>query len=156
MDDLLREFLTESNENLERLDQEIVELERRPNDAALLNRVFRTVHTIKGTCGFIGLSRLELVAHSAEGVLSRLREGEIHTSPRLISDILAATEVIRGILDSLERTQKEGTGDDSELLKRLDAWLVDAVVDSEVMTPEVCEFAAAESNAHHSDMWTSV
>lgn len=123
MDDLLREFLTESTENLQRLDQEIVELEQRPKDAALLNRVFRTMHTIKGTCGFIGLARLETVAHSAEGVLSRLREGEIQISPALISDILAATEVIRVILESLERTQLEPVGDDSDLLKRLDAWL---------------------------------
>lgn len=125
MDDLLREFLTESNENLERLDQEIVELERRPNDTSLLNSIFRTIHTIKGTCGFIGLERLELVAHSAEGALSRLRDGEITISPRLINDILAAIDVIKEILDSLSRTEMEPEGDDTALIARLEAWLED-------------------------------
>lgn len=125
MDDLLREFLTESNENLERLDQEIVELERRPTDKSLLNSIFRTIHTIKGTCGFIGLERLEMVAHSAEGALSRLRDGEIQSSPRLINDILAAIDVIKEILDSLNRTEMEPEGDDSALIARLDAWLED-------------------------------
>ena len=130
MDELLREFLTESNENLERLDQEIVELERRPKDSSLLNSIFRTIHTIKGTCGFIGLERLEMVAHSAEGALSRLRDGEIQSSPRLINDILAAIDVIKEILDSLNRTETEPSGDDTALIARLDAWLDDQRIEA--------------------------
>ena len=77
MDDLLREFLTESSENLLSIEQELVELEQSPDDADIIASIFRTIHTIKGTCGFLGLSRLERVAHSAESVLGMLREGDL-------------------------------------------------------------------------------
>lgn len=150
MDDLLREFLTESKENLERLDQEIVELERRPNSAPLLNSIFRTIHTIKGTCGFIGLARLELVAHSAEGVLSRLREGEIQISPRMINDVLAAIDTIKGILSSLTLTELEGEGDDTALLARLDAWMQEVSVVAEEDNAAIEIFGDA-TNAVHAD-----
>ena len=69
MDDLLRDFLTESAENLQKLDQDLIELEQRPHDLALVHSIFRTIHTIKGTCGFIGLPRLEVLAHVTESVL---------------------------------------------------------------------------------------
>ena len=72
-DDIVREFLLESLENLERLDRDLVELEAQPTAPALLSSVFRTVHTLKGTCGFLGFSRLESVAHAAESLLSRMR-----------------------------------------------------------------------------------
>ncbi len=74
-DDLLQEFLSESWENLTRLDTEIVELEKEPGDRALIASIFRTIHTIKGTCGFIGLNGLGSVAHAAENVLGRMRDG---------------------------------------------------------------------------------
>ena len=74
--DVLREFLLESNENLNRLDSEILELEQRPADKELLASVFRTIHTIKGTCGFLGFPLLERIAHHAENLLSLLRSGE--------------------------------------------------------------------------------
>ncbi len=77
MDDLLREFLTESNENLLRFEQEIVVLEQRPDDRDLLASIFRSMHTIKGTCGFLGLARLEAVAHAAENVLGAARDGDL-------------------------------------------------------------------------------
>jgi HPt (histidine-containing phosphotransfer) domain-containing protein len=74
-DDVIREFLAESHENLSRLDQELVDLEKRPKDAALLAAIFRTIHTIKGTCGFLGFSKLETITHQAENLLSQLRDG---------------------------------------------------------------------------------
>ena len=80
MDDLLREFLTESAENLDRLEQEIVLLEQRPDDKDLLGSIFRSMHTIKGTCGFLGLERLESVAHASENVLGALRDGTLAAS----------------------------------------------------------------------------
>ena len=75
MDDLLADFLTETNENLAELDVALVKLERTPDDAATLSLIFRMVHTIKGTCGFLGLPRLERVAHAAENVLGKVRDG---------------------------------------------------------------------------------
>jgi two-component system chemotaxis sensor kinase CheA len=123
MDDLLRDFLTESNENLLKLDSDIVELERRPNESSLLNNIFRTIHTIKGTCGFLALTRLEAVAHGAESVLGYLREGKLTVSPQLISDVLAAIDVIKHILETLETTEKEPEGDDSAIIATLEHWL---------------------------------
>lgn len=123
MDDLLREFLTESAENLDRLEQEIVLLEQRPDDADLLGSIFRSMHTIKGTCGFLGLERLESVAHASENVLGALRDGTLDASDGVISDILASIDVIKVILDGLEATEAEPAGDDTELVHRLNAWL---------------------------------
>ncbi|HYV96570.1 MAG TPA: chemotaxis protein CheW [Gemmatimonadaceae bacterium] len=123
MDDLLRDFLTESNENLLQLDRDIVALEQHPEDASLINGIFRTIHTIKGTCGFIGLDRLEAVAHAAESVLSAVREGSLAVSDQLISDVLAAVDVIKAILAHLEQTEAEPAGDDSALIAILNAIL---------------------------------
>ena len=125
MDDILRDFLTESAENLGKLDNHIVELEQRPEDTELLKSVFRTIHTIKGTCGFLGLSRLEGVAHSAENVLDALRSGKLAVSSAIIGDVLAAVDCIRAILAHLETTETEPTGDDTALIERLDRWLPD-------------------------------
>ena len=74
--EVIREFLVESHENLSRLDQELVELEKHPKDAALLASIFRTIHTIKGTCGFLAFSTLERITHQAESLLSQLRDGQ--------------------------------------------------------------------------------
>lgn len=125
MDDLLREFLAESNENLLRIEQEIVDLEQNPDDKDLLGSIFRSMHTIKGTCGFLGLSRLEAVAHSAENVLGAVRDGELTLDDAVTSDVLAAVDVIRDILEALEEAGEEPEGDDSLLIERLDAWLDD-------------------------------
>jgi len=75
MDDLLREFLTETNESLDRVDAELVRFERDPNNREILANVFRVVHTIKGTCGFLGLPRLETLAHAAESLMGKFRDG---------------------------------------------------------------------------------
>lgn len=131
MDDLLRDFLTESADNLARLDREIVELERSPDDPELLKSIFRTIHTIKGTCGFLGLERLEGVAHAAENVLGLMRDGKLRADPAVVSDVLAAVDVVRGILDGLERTETEPPGDDSVLVARLERWLADEGGDDE-------------------------
>jgi two-component system chemotaxis sensor kinase CheA len=123
MDDLLRDFLMESAENLGRLDNDLVELERRPDDPTPLHSVFRTIHTIKGTCGFLGLSRLELLAHSSESVLDALRSGRLQVRDSLISDVLASVDRIKHILDVLEQTEAEPDGQDTDIIARLEAWL---------------------------------
>ena len=131
MDELLRDFLTESTDNLGRLDREIVELEQTPDNRELLASIFRTIHTIKGTCGFLDLQRLESVAHAAENVLVLLRDGKLAVSAPIISDVLAAVDVIKEILDGLEREQAEPAGDDAGLLARLDRWLGPAAAPDE-------------------------
>jgi two-component system, chemotaxis family, sensor kinase CheA len=139
MDDLLLDFLTESTENLSRLDREIVALEKTPGDLVLLGSIFRTIHTIKGTCGFLDLQRLESVAHAAENVLGLLRDGSLAVTPDIISDVLAAVDVIREILDGLERDQIEPAGDDAELIAKLDRWLGPAGADDGA-DDEIIEF----------------
>src|SRR5579862_9238286 len=74
--EIIHEFLVESHENLARLDQDLVKLEKRPQDSALLSSVFRTIHTIKGACGFLAFSTLERITHEAESLLSQLRDGQ--------------------------------------------------------------------------------
>ncbi len=121
MDDLLSEFLTETNENLAVLDVELVKLEQNPNDPGLLSNIFRLVHTIKGTCGFLGLPRLESVAHAGENVLGKFRDGELHVSPYAVSLILESLDTIKGILSVLEATEAEPPGGDQDLIDRLNA-----------------------------------
>ncbi|HEV2631349.1 MAG TPA: hybrid sensor histidine kinase/response regulator [Pseudolabrys sp.] len=115
MDDLLREFVTETNESLDLVDVELVRFEQDPNNAKIINNVFRLVHTIKGTCGFLGLPRLEALAHAAEALMGRFRDGVPATSDA-VTLILAAIDRIKGILDSLEREQREPDGSDADLI----------------------------------------
>lgn len=109
MDDqeIINEFLIESNENLTRLEQEIVELEQRPSDLTLLASIFRTIHSVKGTCGFLAFGNLESVAHIAENLLSKLRNGELSVTPEIITLILQTMDAIRTELASIEATSKE-------------------------------------------------
>ena len=122
MDDLLSEFLTETNEGLSVLDVELVKLEQNPNDEDLLSNIFRLMHTIKGTCGFLGLPRLEAVAHAGENVLGKIREGDLVVTPDAVSLILECLDSIRSILMVLEETESEPKGDDSDLIGRLNVF----------------------------------
>lgn len=119
MDDLLSEFLTETAESMDVLDTELIKLEQNPNDQAILSNIFRLVHTIKGTCGFLGLPRLEAVAHASENVLGRIRDGELEVSPGAVSLVLESLDQIKLILKGLEETEAEPPGDDSDLIRRL-------------------------------------
>lgn len=120
-DDIVQEFLTESWENLARLDNEVVTLEREPDNADLLASVFRTIHTIKGACGFLGLTGLGAVAHSAENVLGCMREGKLAVTGPLISLVLQAVDVIKELLTGLEATGQEPAVDSAQLIVQLDA-----------------------------------
>ena len=121
MDELLSEFLTETAESLSELDVELVRLEQNPNDQALLSNIFRLVHTIKGTCGFLGLPRLESVAHASENVLGKIRDGELVVTPTAISLVLESLDCIKALLAALEATEAEPEGDDGDLIARLNA-----------------------------------
>lgn len=119
MDDLLSEFLTETAESMDVLDVELVKLEQNPNDKAILSNIFRLVHTIKGTCGFLGLPRLESVAHASENVLGKIRDGKLDISADGISLVLESLDKIKEILADLEATEAEPAGDDTDLIARL-------------------------------------
>ena len=105
MDDLLREFLMETSENLSVLDLDLVRLEQTPNDKALLSSIFRVMHTVKGTCGFLGLPRLEKVAHASENVLGKFRDGALEVTPDAVGLILRSLDAIKSILSVLEQTE---------------------------------------------------
>ena len=119
MDELLSEFLTEANESLAELDNGMVKLEQNPNDPELLSEIFRVVHTIKGTCGFLGLPRLGAVAHVAEDVLGKFRDGDLSVTPDSVTVILGALDSIKSILGFLELNEKEPDGNDDEIIAEL-------------------------------------
>jgi two-component system chemotaxis sensor kinase CheA len=119
MDDLLREFVTETTESLDVVDVELVRFEQDPNNAKILDNIFRLVHTIKGTCGFLGLPRLETLAHAAETVMGKFRDGMPATS-EAVTVILATIDRIKEILESLERDQREPDGVDADLIADLE------------------------------------
>ena len=118
MDALLREFLTETNESLDVVDVELVRFEQDPNNARILDNIFRLVHTIKGTCGFLGLPRLAALAHAAETLMGKFRDGMPVTS-EAVNLILATIDRIKEILDALEKSQREPDGADGELIGAL-------------------------------------
>ncbi|SCA57814.1 Chemotaxis protein cheA [Candidatus Terasakiella magnetica] len=121
MDDLLSEFITETSESLMVLDSELVKFEQDPNDTEILSNIFRLMHTIKGTCGFLGLPRLEKVAHAGENVLGKFREGTLEVTPQAVTLILHAIDTIKELLQILEDTETEPDGDDQELIDQLNA-----------------------------------
>jgi two-component system chemotaxis sensor kinase CheA len=121
MDDLIADFLTETHEGLAALDVALVRLEKAPEDKPTLSEIFRVIHTIKGTCGFLGLSRLETVAHAAENVLGRYRDGTLKVTPDGITLVLRALDRIKEIIAGIERAGAEPSGDDAALIAALDA-----------------------------------
>jgi two-component system chemotaxis sensor kinase CheA len=117
--DLTKEFLIESNENLGRLDQEMVLLEQRPKDATLLASIFRTIHTLKGTCGFLSFTGIEAITHQAETILGQVREGQRDLTPELVSLILESVDAVKAELAAIEATNQESGEPYEDLLRRL-------------------------------------
>ncbi len=120
MDDLLSEFLTETSESLDVIDVELVKFEQEPNNAGILDNIFRLVHTIKGTCGFLGLPRLEALAHAAETLMGNYRDGAPVTQEG-VSLILQTIDRLKEILGDLEEAGTEPQGSDEDLISQLDA-----------------------------------
>src|SRR5499433_1917533 len=119
MDDLLREFLTESNESIDVVDVELVRFEQEPNNAKILDKIFRLVHTIKGTCGFLSLPRLEALTHAAEALMGNFRDGAPVTS-EAVTLILATIDRVKILLEDLERNEAEQPGNDRDLISQLE------------------------------------
>jgi len=114
-DDIVKDFLAESYENLDRLDRDLVGLEKNPKDKAALAGVFRTIHTIKGTCGFLGFNKLEKVAHVGENLLTRLRDGQLMLNPERTTALLGMVDAVRQMLKEIQSTGKDGEIDYPEL-----------------------------------------
>jgi len=121
MDDLIADFLTETHEGLAALDVALLRLERSPDDKKTLGEIFRLVHTIKGTCGFLGLSRLEAVAHAGENILGRYRDGVLTVTPAGVTLVLRALDRIKLIITGIETQGAEPQGDDTGLIAELNA-----------------------------------
>ncbi|MDI2077641.1 Hpt domain-containing protein, partial [Bradyrhizobium sp. Mp27] len=120
MDDLLREFLTETSESLDTVDNQLVKFEQEPNNAKILDNIFRLVHTIKGTCGFLGLPRLEALAHAGETLMGKFRDG-MPVTGQAVTVILSSIDRIKEILAGLEATEAEPEGTDRDLIDKLEA-----------------------------------
>ncbi|MFN5123438.1 MAG: chemotaxis protein CheW [Bradyrhizobium sp.] len=120
MDDLLREFLTESSESLDTVDNQLVQFEQDPNNAKILDNIFRLVHTIKGTCGFLGLPRLEALAHAGETLMGKFRDG-MPVRAEAVTLILSSIDRIKEILAGLEAAEAEPEGNDRDLIDQLEA-----------------------------------
>lgn len=120
MDEMLKEFLAESAEQIEAASAQIVAFERDPGDAGLIASIFRLVHTIKGACGFLGLARLQRLTHAAENLIGALREGA-EATPEVVSAILAAVDGVKALLAELEEKGVEGEGDDEDMVALLEA-----------------------------------
>ena len=119
LDELVKEFLVESGENLDRLDQDFVALEKDSSNRDRLSSIFRTIHTIKGTCGFLGFTKLESVTHVGENLLSRLRDGEMTVNSEMVTGLLAMVDAVREILANIESTATEGDGDYTNVISNL-------------------------------------
>ncbi|MEI6729997.1 MAG: Hpt domain-containing protein, partial [Pseudomonadota bacterium] len=122
MDDLISEFIAETSESIQLLDSELVKLEQNPNDEKILGNIFRLVHTIKGTCGFLGLPRLEAVAHASENVLGKIRDKIIVVTPTAISFVLESLDCIKAIVEYLGTKGEEPAGNDLPLIAKLNAF----------------------------------
>ncbi|MGB2636130.1 MAG: chemotaxis protein CheA, partial [Candidatus Acidiferrum sp.] len=146
VDELTKEFLQESTENLDRLDQDFVKLENDPENPELLKSIFRTIHTIKGTCGFLGFTKLEALTHVGESLLSLLRDGELKLAEPTTDALLEMVDAVRRYLQSIEATEQEGDADTTGLIARLkklqqqgsaDAPAIVHVTAPQIVTPEV-------------------
>jgi two-component system chemotaxis sensor kinase CheA len=117
--DIVKDFLVESYENLDRLDRDLVGLEKNPKDKEALAGVFRTIHTIKGTCGFLGFNKLEKVAHVGENLLTRLRDGQLTLNPEITTALLGMVDAVRQMLKEIQSTGQDGEVDYPELRETL-------------------------------------
>ena len=118
LDDIVQEFLVESHENLDQLDRDLVALEQHPDSRELLSSIFRTIHTIKGTSGFLAFHRLETVTHAGESLLSRLRDGAQSMNMESANALLRMVDTVRGLLTSIEENGAEGEVDVQSVIER--------------------------------------
>ena len=134
LDDIVEDFLVESHENLDQLDRDLVALEQEPNSRERLSSIFRTIHTIKGTSGFLAFGKLEQVAHVGESMLSRLRDGALLLTPHRTDALLAMVDTVRELLGSIETTGGEGAVDVTRAVGLISASMEDGPAAEEAVT----------------------
>src|SRR5579859_4642325 len=118
-EEIVQAFLEESRENLDRLDRDLVALEARPEDPELLAQVFRAIHTIKGTCGFLGFHRLEALTHGGEDLLDALRSGRLPLDVDITTSLLTLIDAVRAVLDRIDATGDEGEDTNVDVIAAL-------------------------------------
>jgi two-component system chemotaxis sensor kinase CheA len=149
-EEILLAFCEESRDNLHQMDRDLVELETRGADQELLSRVFRAVHTLKGTCGFLGFTRLEALAHAGEDLLSALREGELVIDASSATSLLRLVDVARTVLIEIEATSLESSTDHGPLIAELRSHLGASVEPVEPVEPAApVTPAAMDTSAEH-------
>src|SRR5580692_4808212 len=121
VDEIVREFVAESYESLDRMASDLVALEQHPTSPEMLSSIFRAMHTVKGTCGFLGFSKLEAIAHAGEELLSLIRDGMLEMTPDVATALLDTSDAMREVLRYVEQSATEGPGDYQDLVERLDA-----------------------------------
>src|SRR4051794_7064689 len=144
LDDIVEEFLVESHENLDQLDQDLVALEQDPNSRERLSSIFRTIHTIKGTSGFLAFNRLEEVAHVGENLLSRLRDGALELTPARTDALLRMVDTIRELLGAIESSGGEGTADVAATVAVISGALEEAPAPAPAAQPPAAEIPAGD------------
>jgi two-component system chemotaxis sensor kinase CheA len=147
--DIVKEFLVESYENLDRLDHDLVDLEKEPSNQTILGSIFRTIHTIKGTCGFLGFNRLEAVAHVGENLLAKLRDGQLQLNAEITTALLKMVDAVRQMLGSIEAVGNEGERNDEELIKTLTGLLNPKPEAPEPAPEPVVEVAPKNASPQH-------
>lgn len=135
MDELIGEFLAETFESLDVIDVELVKFESDPTNRATLDNIFRLLHTIKGTCGFLELTRLEAIAHAGETLLGKFRDGDLVADSNAVTVVLKSLDQIKAILEGLEQTGSEPQGDDTALIAELEALAEGKAVEVEAAAP---------------------
>ena len=149
-EEFIAEFLIEASENLDQLDQDLVALEKQPDNPDRLGSIFRTVHTIKGTCGFFGFTKLSTVSHHGEHLLGLLRDGKLQFNKHLASLLLELVDAIRVFLSSIESTGTEGDVAFPELCQQLDAAcvLTDTAISDQVKEPTSSPTTDVDQGTH--------
>ncbi|MFH1914848.1 MAG: Hpt domain-containing protein [Pseudomonadota bacterium] len=160
--EILSDFFVEAKEHLETIEPNLLELEKAPDNLGLLNEIFRPMHSLKGASGFLGLNRINGLAHKAESILDELRQGSMRVTGGIMDLILSATDALRTMVDNLENRGVEGDVDTAPIIARIEAALAGTLDDGDaplakptanpasgdepdVLEPVVEYFAAAET-----------
>lgn len=139
--ELFADFINEAKEHLETIEPNLLELEKAPDNLALLNDIFRPMHSLKGASGFLGLNRINQLAHKSENILDELRKGTMVVTPEIMDVILSSTDALRQMVENLEATNSEGDVEIDHIIAQ-----IEAIMNGETAAP-AAEAAPAEEPA---------
>ncbi|HBE93927.1 MAG TPA: chemotaxis protein CheA, partial [Desulfovibrio sp.] len=137
--EILADFFVEAKEHLETIEPNLLELEKNPANLGLLNEIFRPMHSLKGASGFLGLNKINSLAHKAENILDELRQGSMAVTAEIMDIILAATDALRNMVESLETKGNEGDVDTAPIIARIEAALAGGVAPEAPAAPSAPE-----------------